>query len=160
MFSKIKLCSGCGHPVDNHSVYKEKCLTTGGCACREYEGDGYESALLLEERGKSWGNASATHARIAQVWSGILDHPVTAGQVALCMTGLKLVRGSINPDDPDSFDDGQGYLSIAKDIYGHEMLKPEKKPVLCQDFYCANGVTVHNHGDACTDTCLVCRGVA
>ena len=49
MFSKIKLCSGCGHPVDNHSVYKEKCLTTGGCACREYEGDSYgKSALLLE----------------------------------------------------------------------------------------------------------------
>ena len=115
---------------------------------------------LLEERGKSWGNASATHARIAQVWSGILDHPVTAGQVALCMTGLKLVRGSINPDDPDSFDDGQGYLSIAKDIYGHEMLKPEKKPVLCENFYCANDVTVHNHGIACTESCLVCRGVA
>lgn len=49
MFSKIKLCSGCGHPVDNHSVYKEKCLTTGGCACREYEGYSYGgSALLLE----------------------------------------------------------------------------------------------------------------
>ena len=115
---------------------------------------------LLEERGKSWGNASATHARIAQVWSGILDHPVTAGQVALCMTGLKLVRGSINPDDPDSFDDGQGYLSIAKDIYGHEMLKPEKKPVPCTDFCCRNCATVHNHGVACTETCLVCRGVA
>ena len=133
---------------------------------------------LLEERGKSWGNASATHARIAQVWSGILDTEVTAGQVALCMTGLKLVRGSINPDDPDSFDDGQGYLSIAKDIYGHEMLKPEKKPevgatcgtssrlvsdkkpVMCKDFYCNNGVTVHNHGDDCTESCLVCRGAA
>ena len=133
---------------------------------------------LLEQRGQSWGNASATHARIAQVWSGILDTEVTAGQVALCMTGLKLVRGSINPDDPDSFDDGQGYLSIAKDIYGHEMLKPEKKPeveatcgtsgrlvrdkkpVPCADFYCANEVTVHNHGVACTESCLVCRGVA
>ena len=132
---------------------------------------------LLEERGKSWGNASATHARIAQVWSGILDHPVTAGQVALCMTGLKLVRGSINPDDPDSFDDGQAYLSIAKDIYGHEMLKPEKKPevgatcgpsklkpekkpVLCGGFYCTNYATVHNHGIACTENCRVCQGVA
>ena len=133
---------------------------------------------LLEERGKSWGNASATHARIAQVWSGILDTEVTAGQVALCMTGLKLVRGSINPDDPDSFDDGQAYLSIAKDIYGHEMLKPEKKPEVeatcrtsgrlvrdkepapCADFYCTNYVTAHNHGVACTESCRVCLGVA
>ena len=48
MFSKIKLCSECGHPVDNHSVYKEKCLTTGGCACRKYAGDssGKSAALL------------------------------------------------------------------------------------------------------------------
>ena len=75
---------------------------------------------LLEQRGSSWGNAAGTHARIAQVWSGILDTEVTAGQVALCMTGLKLVRASINPDDPDSFDDGHGYLTISEEIYGHK----------------------------------------
>ena len=115
---------------------------------------------LLEQRGSSWGNAASTHSRIAQVWSGILDTEVTAGQVALCMVGLKLVRASVNPDDPDSFDDGQGYLSIAKDIYGHEMLKPEKKPVLCENCYYANDVTVHNHGIACTESGLVCLGVA
>ena len=80
---------------------------------------------LLEQRGQSWGNAAATHARIAQVWSGILDTEVTAGQVALCMTGLKLVRASVNPGDPDSFDDGHGYLAIAEDIYGHNNLAHE-----------------------------------
>ena len=75
---------------------------------------------LLTERGSSWGNAAATHSRIAQVWSGILDTEVTAGQVALCMVGLKLVRASVNPDDPDSFDDGHGYLTISEEIYGHQ----------------------------------------
>ena len=80
---------------------------------------------LLEERGRNWGGAATTHARIAQVWSGILDTEVTAGQVALMMTGLKLVRASINPADPDSFDDGHGYLSIAEDIYGHKRLAHE-----------------------------------
>lgn len=74
---------------------------------------------LLEERGSSWGDSSSTHARIAQVWSGILDHHVTPGQVALCMSGLKLVRASINPDDSDSFNDGHGYLRIAEVLYGH-----------------------------------------
>ena len=74
---------------------------------------------LLEQRGSSWGNAASTHSRIAQVWSGILDTEVTAGQVALCMAGLKLVRASVNPDDPDSFDDGHGYLTIGEEIYGH-----------------------------------------
>ena len=77
-------------------------------------------ATLLEQRGSSWGNAASTHSRIAQVWSGILDTEVTAGQVALCMAGLKLVRASVNPDDPDSFDDGHGYLAIAEEIYGHK----------------------------------------
>ena len=77
-------------------------------------------AALLEQRGSSWGNAASTHSRIAQVWSGILDIEVTAGQVALCMVGLKLVRASVNPDDPDSFDDGHGYLTIGEEIYGHK----------------------------------------
>ena len=76
-------------------------------------------AALLEQRGSSWGNAASTHSRIAQVWSGILDTEVTDGQVALCITGLKLVRASINPDDPDSFHDAQGYNRIAELIAGH-----------------------------------------
>ena len=77
---------------------------------------------LLEERGRNWGDAAGTHARIAQVWSGILDTEITAGQVALMMVGMKLVRASVNPDVADSFDDGHGYLAIAEDIYGHKRL--------------------------------------
>lgn len=76
---------------------------------------------ILTEREKSWGTATGTHERIAKVWSGILDHEVTPGQVALCMNGLKLVRASINPADSDSFLDGHGYLTIAEEIYGHKL---------------------------------------
>lgn len=71
---------------------------------------------LLEERGKQWGDATLTHVRIAQVWSGILDQEVSSHQVALCMAGLKLVRASISPDAQDSYDDGHGYLTIAERI--------------------------------------------
>ena len=39
MFSKIRLCSECGHPVDNHSVYRQKCLSNVGCPCRLDGGD-------------------------------------------------------------------------------------------------------------------------
>ena len=85
---------------------------------------------------------------------------MTAGQVALCMTGLKLVRASVNPDDPDSFDDGHGYLAIAEDIFGHKKLAHEEKPVECENFYCTNDDTAHNHGVACTESCRDCRGVA
>ena len=113
---------------------------------------------LLEQRGSSWGNAAATHSRIAQVWSGILDTEVTAGQVALCMTGLKLVRASVNPDDPDSFDDGHGYLAIAEDIYGHKKLAHEIQPdtslmrAQCFSESCTTEQN-HLHGGRCTNTC-------
>lgn len=39
-------------------------------------------------------------------------------------------------------------------------LKHEKKPVECENFYCTNDVTAHNHGAACTDSCRDFRGVA
>ena len=113
---------------------------------------------LLEQRGSSWGNAASTHSRIAQVWSGILDTEVTAGQVALCMTGLKLVRASVNPGDPDSFDDGHGYLTIAEDIYGHNNLPRKSRPDIpllreaCFNASCSTEQN-HLHGTECTNTC-------
>ena len=72
---------------------------------------------LLKQRGQQYGDMVDTHVRIAQVWSGILNTKVTAGQVALCMAGLKLVRAVNNPDHQDSFDDAHGYLQIAEVIY-------------------------------------------
>lgn len=71
---------------------------------------------LLEERGQVYGDAAATHARIAQVWSGVLGYDVSAHQVALCMAGLKLVRASKAPDHQDSYDDLRGYTAIAEQI--------------------------------------------
>ena len=82
---------------------------------------------LLTQRGNQWGDAIGTHVRIAQVWSGILDHEVQPVQVALMMEGLKLVRASINPDDPDSFHDAQGYDRIAELIAGHRDSLGEEK---------------------------------
>lgn len=82
---------------------------------------------LLAQRGQQWGGATSTHVRIAQVWSGILDTEVTALQVALCMSGLKLVRAEVNPSDLDSFDDAHGYLRIAQAIVDGEP-QPEDRP--------------------------------
>lgn len=75
---------------------------------------------LLEQRGNQWGDAIGTHVRIAKVWDAIANREeITALKVALMMEGLKLIRGDINPDDPDSFHDGQGYSRIAELIAGH-----------------------------------------
>ena len=85
---------------------------------------------LLMQRGNQWGDAIGTHVRIAQVWTGILDHKVEPVQVALMMEGLKLVRASINPDDPDSFHDAQGYDRIAELIAGHRDSLDDKPGVI------------------------------
>lgn len=74
---------------------------------------------IREERQDHWGETIETHQRIAQGWSAVLhevlNRPLTAHEVALCMTILKAIRASINPDDPDSYVDGAAYLSIAWD---------------------------------------------
>ena len=125
------VCDDCNHPRRSHSAYRDKCLIAN-CNCT---GDGPATwkkitkgsimpedkpldkiGELLAQRGQQWGGATSTHARIAQVWSGILDTEVTALQVALCMSGLKLIRAEVNPFEPDSFDDAHGYLRIAQDI--------------------------------------------
>ena len=71
---------------------------------------------LLEERGKDWGDPVDTHEAIALVWSGLLQRKLTAEiephEVATMMSGLKLVRHTINPDNPDSLDDSDAYNEI------------------------------------------------
>ena len=71
---------------------------------------------LLEERGKDWGSPVITHAQIAKVWSGLLHRKLIADiephEVASMMSGLKLVRHGVNPDNPDSLDDSDAYNEI------------------------------------------------
>ena len=71
---------------------------------------------LLEERGKDWGDPVITHTQIAKVWSGLLHRKLIADiephEVASMMSGLKLVRHGINPDNPDSLDDSDAYNEI------------------------------------------------
>lgn len=73
-------------------------------------------ADIINERAGQWGDAESTHARIGDVWSGILGIDVNARQVALCMAGLKLVRAEINPGNEDSYVDGHAYLKFAEDF--------------------------------------------
>lgn len=76
----------------------------------EYEND------ILKDREKSYGNPIEMHNRIAKIWSALLNKPVTAYEVALCMTGLKLARATKNASDPDSLIDAHGYTEIAQSI--------------------------------------------
>lgn len=136
------VCDDCNHPRRSHSAYRDKCLVAN-CNCTQSSPATWKKITkgsimpedkpldkigeLLAQRGQQWGGATSTHVRIAQVWSGILDTEVTALQVALCMSGLKLIRAEVNPFEPDSFDDAHGYLRIAQAIVDGEP-QPEDRP--------------------------------
>lgn len=77
---------------------------------------------IVEDRVSIYGDPITTHIRIAQVWSGITGHEITAGDVALMMVGLKTVRSQITPTYADNSDDIEGYLDIFRQIVGPDMV--------------------------------------
>lgn len=91
---------------------------------------------ILKERGKQWGDPITTHIRIAKVWSAILDVEVQPVHVALCLAGMKLVRASVNPTEPDNYEDIPGYSDIAKMIIGLDSEKlAELRDYLAEEEY-------------------------
>lgn len=85
--------------------------------------DSENVAELIDGRVSVYGNPIDTYTRIAEVWSGILDHSVTATDVALCMIGMKLVRTQVTPDYSDNSDDVEGYLDIFRKVVGDDMVQ-------------------------------------
>ena len=81
--------------------------------------------IVRGDRNDEYGSFEQMMIRTAQVWTGILDHEVQPAEVAMCMTGLKLVRMQQNPDKEDSFTDALGYTAMAADIL-HEEMDPEE----------------------------------
>ena len=69
-------------------------------------------SLVNGPRAKEYGDAHENHARIAQMWSVLLDKPVTIQQVYQCMVAVKLARLVVTPDHEDSWIDicGSGAL--------------------------------------------------
>ena len=105
-------------------------------------------STVLNLRDQQYGNVTRhqQHERIAQVWSGILQHEVTGYQVALCMAGMKLIRAENAPAVTDSFVDICGYAAIAGEIAdiitGADQPQPE--------------TTVLQYGDVSPHLCNEC----
>lgn len=104
-----------GHP-DNAWYFEEQFQLIGVPELSLGEVSVDRVDAMITERAGQWGDAAQTHARIGDVWSGILGINVSARQVALCMAGLKLVRAEINPTNEDSYVDGHAYLRFAEDF--------------------------------------------
>jgi len=69
-------------------------------------------SLVNGPRAKEYGDAHENHARIAQMWSVLLDKPVTIQQVYQCMVAVKLARLVVTPDHEDSWVDICGYGAL------------------------------------------------
>ena len=71
---------------------------------------------VTRDRAATHGDAEKTFGLIAAFWSAHLDHPVTAADVAVMMTLMKLARIKANPAHLDSWVDGCGYLACGGEI--------------------------------------------
>ena len=76
-------------------------------------------SLVNGPRAKEYGDAHENHARIAQMWSVLLDKPVTIQQVYQCMVAVKLARLIVTPDHEDSWIDICGYGALGGEETGN-----------------------------------------
>ena len=68
----------------------------------------YAARLVSDDRQHEYGHPLDNLDRAARIWSVIIDHPVTAEQVALCMIGMKIAR-QVHKPKPDTVVDVIGY---------------------------------------------------
>ena len=71
---------------------------------------------VTQDRAAQHGDAERNFGLIATYWSAHLDATVTASDVAVMMTLLKLARIKLNAANMDSWIDGCGYLACGGEI--------------------------------------------
>ena len=86
-----------------------------------------EATILTQDRGRIYGSPYTNHKRIADIWSGILDMPITAHQVVLCMVGLKIARLVETPTHHDSVADSVAYLGFFEDVLEEQLTDDYEK---------------------------------
>ena len=75
---------------------------------------------VTKDRADTHGDAESNFGQIAAYWSAHLDTAVTATDVAVMMTLMKLARIKANPQHLDSWVDGCGYLACGGEIASGE----------------------------------------
>jgi len=68
-------------------------------------------------------DATGNFNRIAKLWEPILGVEITATDVALCLTQLKVARLIVNPAKEDSWVDAAGYIALGGEIALKEQSK-------------------------------------
>ncbi len=75
-----------------------------------------ESTKLLYDRGLQYGDPTANHIRIAQLWSAYLNRGIEPHEVAICMALVKISRIAEQSTHRDSYADALSYLAISGHI--------------------------------------------
>ena len=75
-----------------------------------------EARLLIQDRGRVYGSPYTNHKRIAELWTGLFEFPITAHQVVLAMAAVKLARLVETPSHHDSVVDAVAYLAFYEDV--------------------------------------------
>jgi hypothetical protein len=75
-----------------------------------------ESTRLLYDRGLQYGDPTANHIRISQLWSAYLNRGIEPHEVAICMALVKVSRLSEQATHKDSYADAIAYMAIAGHI--------------------------------------------
>lgn len=69
--------------------------------------------IIGGERAQTYGDATESFGKVGDLWSVILGRPgITAEEVALCMTALKMARLINSPGHRDSWVDAAGYIAL------------------------------------------------
>ena len=71
---------------------------------------------IINARGSNYGHPFPNHKRIAELWSGYLEFPITPFQVAIMQILVKISRITETPGHYDSLVDIAGYARVANMI--------------------------------------------
>ncbi|MCY3018940.1 MAG: DUF6378 domain-containing protein [Planctomycetota bacterium] len=71
---------------------------------------------ILATRRRAYGHPAAEFARVAAMWSIILNSKVTAAHVGLCMICVKLAR-EVHSHKQDNLVDLCGYSACVEELY-------------------------------------------
>lgn len=71
---------------------------------------------VTKDRAATHGDAENNFGLIAAYWSAHLNKNITAHDVAVMMTLMKLARAKANPKHADNWIDGCGYLACGGEI--------------------------------------------
>lgn len=74
--------------------------------------------LTTGDRQADYGDASESFAKVGIVWEQIIGVPVSATQVALMMSALKIIRATESPAKADNWVDLAGYAALGGEIAG------------------------------------------